>query len=497
MLYIPKHAVLNKEAPLIYDAYKVSIDGLPCTVRECRVSAMPYNRVFPGKDRQRPRNQTELAGLINFYSDKPVQMQISVDYDFSTAVLRPTAKGIIPEINGRKLIFTLPKPGSYVLELDGWHNCLHIFFRAPRPVDEAKEATMLFGPGIHIPGKIELHSGDRIYIDPEALVYGGFIGKDVRDVEIYGGGIVDGSWEERVLEHAYMPYTVSNFKFYNSTNIRIDGITVLNSACWTMSFFGCSDIDIANMAIVGQWRYNTDGIDLCNCQKATIRDSFLRTFDDTIVLKGIDRCMDGAYPGWKTGSNVEDITVTGCVLWCGWGRACEIGIETSAPEFRNICFQDCDIIHFQQVAMDIQNGVNALVHDVVFRDIRVEVQADTLPSMMQHSEKEYSPAPGMKEEQFLIFSDNHQFVWHTLNEHGNRTEFAITKNVLFENIQVILEENAVMPYCWIKSLSPDYPFGVHTIRNLTVNGKRIEKFEDLPQADIGRPGAVSPQVIVE
>ena len=58
------------------------------------------------------------------------------------------------------------------------------------------------------------------------------------------------------------------------------------------------------------WRPNTDGVDIVNSSYVTVRDSFLRTFDDTVTLKGIDRYQH---------LNVEHISVQNCVLWCGWG----------------------------------------------------------------------------------------------------------------------------------------------------------------------------------
>jgi hypothetical protein len=123
---------------------------------------------------------------------------------------------------------------------------------------------------------------------------------------------------------------------------------------------------------VGLWRYNADGIDICNSQDVRIRDCFVRAFDDCIVLKGLKQVYSS-----KTGMSfgerpVRGIVVEGCVIWNDWGRALEIGAETSAPEFADIVFRDCDIIRTTHIAMDIQHGDRAYIHDVRFENIRVE-----------------------------------------------------------------------------------------------------------------------------
>ena len=44
---------------------------------------------------------------------------------------------------------------------------------------------------------------------------------------------------------------------------------------------------IANVKLVGLWRYNADGIDVCNSQDVVVSDCFVRAFDDALVIKGL------------------------------------------------------------------------------------------------------------------------------------------------------------------------------------------------------------------
>jgi len=48
----------------------------------------------------------------------------------------------------------------------------------------------------------------------------------------------------------------------------------------------------------------------------------------------------------------------------------EIGCETCAPEIAEVFFEDCDVIRTTHVALDIQHGDRASVHDIRFENIR-------------------------------------------------------------------------------------------------------------------------------
>ena len=241
---------------------------------------------------------------------------------------------------------------------------------------DAKNATRYFGPGIHCPGVINLSDNDVIYIDEEATVFGAINAIGAKNVRIYGGGILDNSCEERILEHGYENYTKGAFRIYDCHNISVEDIIILNSSMWVMSMFYCSDITVDNIKIVGQWRYNTDGIDLVNTRGALIKNSFIRSFDDTITIKGI----------YDYKESIENITVDNCVLWCGWGHTCELGIETQAREYRNICFKNCELIHNQGPALAIPNGHSAVIHDIRFENMNVEFRSDTMPSIIQEDD---------------------------------------------------------------------------------------------------------------
>ncbi len=456
---------------LCSEDYAVTVNGEPCQVRICRESAMPFNRVWPGY--QRAINQTEMAYFVCFSADTEVRVRVEAKCPSATAVIRPLSRKVAVEAKENCFEFTLTKPGQYVLEVGSSHHSLYLFFDPPVENAGAESAKWHFGPGIHFPGMIRVESGDSVYIDPEAIVFGFIYGKGVHDVRIFGGGTLHGGLMGRVFGGFVQDNSYSTIKFYHSTNIRIQDIIVQDSPCWTVSFWGCSDIEMGRIKVLGQWRYNTDGIDLCNVSRAKILDSFVRSFDDTIVLKGVDNYKHATK--WETGRPVADIEVRRCVLWCGWGRNIEVGIESGAPEFSNLLFDDCDLIHNSADCIAIQNGDHADIHDVTFRDIRVEYQTETMPEIYQRTEEQVYDGYGKPWLPTLIVAWNPRYGFHPCPKYGS------IRNVLYENISALVEAGIPEEQLRVKivNLSEDALVRDFTIRNLTVNGRKISRPEEL------------------
>ena len=151
--------------------YRVWLNGTEVPVYTCRISAYPFNRHWPGH--QRPVEQSEAVSFVNLASDEPISLEIvPVDQNFEKVMLKPYSKGVKVAKRGEKIAFSLSENGGYVLELDDYHNCLYIFNNKPVPCEDLDTVTHFFGPGVHDVGKIVLHSGESVYVDKDAYVYG-------------------------------------------------------------------------------------------------------------------------------------------------------------------------------------------------------------------------------------------------------------------------------------------------------------------------------------
>ena len=74
---IPSEAVTDppRQAETLSEHYEVTVNGRPIPVYACRVSAMPFNQVWPGY--QRPLEQTELAGFAHWGMSGPVTVEVT------------------------------------------------------------------------------------------------------------------------------------------------------------------------------------------------------------------------------------------------------------------------------------------------------------------------------------------------------------------------------------------------------------------------------------
>lgn len=361
----------------------VSVNGRPVTVYGCRVSAIPFNQVWPGY--QRPIEQTEAAAFASWDMSGPVTVEIDAERPVGAARVRPASAGISTTVEGGRIRFELREPRHTVVEIDGPHHALHLFASPPESDVPAPDAPGVrwFGPGEHRPGRIDLESGQTAYLAPGAVVYGSIHARGASDIRICGRGILDVSQSERGQGGGAVRLT-------DCSDAVVEGIVMRDPDVWCLSLFGCRRVEVADVKLVGLWRYNADGIDVCNSQEVRVRDCFVRAYDDNIALKGLRSQRE---PGDDL--PLRAIRVERCALWNDWGRALEIGAETCAPEISDVVFEDCDILRATHIAMDIQHGDRAAVRDVRFRRIRVEIDADhPRPRLQTSPEDRYDGAPG-------------------------------------------------------------------------------------------------------
>jgi glycosyl hydrolase family 28 len=428
--------------------YKLTVNSEPVPVYACRVSAVPFNQVWPGY--QRPLDQTELAGFACWDMRSPVKVQIRTRRPVTAVVVRPLALGIEPRWQGNTITFSLRRPVPLVVEVDGMHHALHLFASPPEQDPPTAEAPGLhyFGPGVHRPGKITLRSNESVYIAGGAVVHGCIHAAGASNVRIAGRGILDVSSFERGQGGGAVRLT-------DCEDVTIEGIVMLDPDVWCCSLFGCRRVAIDHVKLVGLWRYNADGIDICNSQEVVVQDSFVRAFDDALVIKGLK------FGNTMDHRPVRNVQFRRCVIWCDWGRAMEIGAETCAPEIANITFENCDIVRTTHIAMDIQHGDRATVRDIRFEDIRVEIdQWNPRPRMQRNLDEKYQGDP-----QDAYCPTLMEIVIRG-NSYSKDAQRGIVRDVVYKDIAVISTLRPASSFCGFDA--------EHSVAGVTIENLRFD-----------------------
>ena len=313
--------------------FQVSVDGKPVPVYLARVCDLTAEQRRPLGLMQRAN--TGETSFTSFDLAAPEKVTITCVDPAQSATVLPVSRGITPTISGHTITFTVTRPGALVVDVNGdWVRSLQLFANPPEQnVPSPGDPNVIyFGPGVHEIEHLEVHSGQTVYLAPGAVLYGKptgvnpqgpILGLNGDNITVRGRGIIDGSLCPRGSRGVF---------FATGSNITIEGVILRDSAGWNLPARKCTNLLIDNVKIFG-WRGNSDGIDICNSQHVEVKNCYLRTFDDLVVLK-----TD------KGQGEERDVRVHDSVLWNEFAHALSLGAEIREP-ISDIHFYDCDVVH--------------------------------------------------------------------------------------------------------------------------------------------------------
>ena len=379
-------------APCNRRTYSIMLDGKPLELSRARISALPFNRVWPGY--QRSLDQTRMAAFAQIDLARPAELAIRF------AQGAPSVARILPMSRKGKLeahdgVFTLrlEEPEQLIVDFGAEAEPLHLFVNAtwtysPRPGD------IYFGPGEHDAGVIMPKAGQRVVLDHGAVVYGSIFVYRADDVTVTGRGILDSSRVSRqepaarqVRKALGLPEfdteeACGAFSVWSSNRFRLDGIVIRDTPFWSLIVRnGCRDVVIDNVKVIGQWRYNSDGFDICASQDVVIRRSFLRTFDDCIVARA-------AYLDGET-TPVRNLLVEDCNLWCDWGKNMEVWAGHLPALIENVVYRKCRLLNVAHIPADVTTWYGSretCIRGVVFEDIELDLIPGRVREVFQESD---------------------------------------------------------------------------------------------------------------
>lgn len=341
-------ATVDAVMPAMTD-FAVTVNGSPSPVYGAKIGLDHSYIAVPGVI------STEVVGFTGFDITGPVTAVVTVsNRAVSSARVLPSSHGVTPSVDGNTITVQIHRPGQYELQINGSESQPLYLFANPREVSvpQAGANVTIYAAGVHNVGTVTLTDGQTVYLAPGAIVHGKFNGTG-DNITIRGRGILDGSG---ITTHdGFICYLKSG------SNLKVEGITITDSPNWTVRFAWSDNILVDNVKLFG-YRQNTDGVDLQTCHDAEVKNSFIRTWDDGIVVKSL-----GAGDSYNIHAHNNVIASD-----LGEGSL-KVGTET-VDEIYNVLFEDNDVIHAHHFApMTIKNfGASAVVRNVTYRDIRVE-----------------------------------------------------------------------------------------------------------------------------
>jgi polygalacturonase len=179
---------------------------------------------------------------------------------------------------------------------------------------------------------------DVNYVD-KSLIYA----EKAENISIGGRGYIDGQGEEDVFDlpgrenYKKRPYMV---RMIECRNVRISGISLINSPMWVQHYLACEDLVIDGISVKSLVNQNNDGIDIDCCSRVRISNCDINSGDDAIVIKA------------TAPKDCEQITISNCILrsLC---NAFKLGTE-SIGGFKDILLNNCAIYDTRLAAIAIE-----------------------------------------------------------------------------------------------------------------------------------------------
>lgn len=174
--------------------------------------------------------------------------------------------------------------------------------------------------------------------------------QNAENISFTGAGTIDGSNE------AFTETRPMLIRMYHCRNIRLEGLTLLESAAWNVALLNCEQVIARRLTIYNTRRFNGDGIDCDDTRNVLIEDCTFTTTDDSICAQ-------------SSGEVCEDILIRRC-HFSSICAALRFGLK-SIGTIRNIRAEDCSMDSVMAEGVKIECSEGGDIYDIHIRNIRM------------------------------------------------------------------------------------------------------------------------------
>ncbi len=236
------------------------------------------------------------------FQGEPVRIDITVNMSFSEYTIIPAAKNIPSEVNGNVISVYVSEPMQLILRLgnglESNNTNLAIFVDPPEEnVPEKGDKNVIYIEGWYEEEDNELNvtANQTVYIAPGAVCNARILGSG-DNITVTGRGMVRDPHDTRSQNvHSYN----YNINITRGTNIRIDGIKVLDCRFYHLYLSGVNKAEIYNVKIFSN-QISTDGFPISGTN-IYMHDSFADVGDDAFTGSGTNKYYEDMLVGSTCG----------------------------------------------------------------------------------------------------------------------------------------------------------------------------------------------------
>jgi hypothetical protein len=340
------------------DYYVVTINGQPVPVFHAGLNVYFASFDFTGSASVTVSPKVDSDKYAGQTSNKEATQVGAKGYWRGEVTVRPLSKNIKPKLTGATVNFSLTDAGQYSIERAGTSNfkddVLLLFANRPdvSVINLTDKNVIHLKAGIHNQ-HIDLQSGQTLYLDAGAVLFGSINIWDAKNVSILGRGTVvyygpqsedhDDGWKNQKNWH---PLTTHNVK-----GLTVRGVTFVGrSRTWSLQTHTTFDAVFDNIKViaVNPQNINGDGIDWYGGGRTRVMNSFIRSMDDCFAFFTPESSKDMWATTKNTAGDVTDIYIENCVLWTTLANVFRIGFNGQALTTRAITMKNTDVIHISK-----------------------------------------------------------------------------------------------------------------------------------------------------
>ncbi|MCC7503958.1 MAG: glycoside hydrolase family 28 protein [Saprospiraceae bacterium] len=270
--------------------------------------------------------------------------------------------------------------------------------------------VVLIPAGVFLSGSLWLKSGVELRLETGATLLGSprradyakitwhalLLAKEQDNIALSGQGVIDGNGAALAADVVQLvksgalidPYWAHNrphererpqlIEFMRCRKVRVEGLTLRNSACWVQSYDRCDGLLIRRIRVESMAYWNNDGIDLIDSRNVLVRDCFINSADDGICLKS----------SWPP-AFCDNIRIERCTIRSS-ASALKIG-TASKSGFRNVRVRDLYVYDTYRSAIALEIVDGGFIENVDIARVRAVNTGNALFIRLGHRNQKGKP----------------------------------------------------------------------------------------------------------